>query len=463
MFERFIHFHSSPQKVAKAATFGYVPINVQNANCASRFKTRFSAFFKFTVTNIFPADFFVTITFFPIGRVHSAPFKIWTFIYTKTDIATFSDIKQPRTYISKAKSRHFVFYRHVYRQVINITMPKEHIYVCDKCDYSTSRKFNYLKHNETDKHKSLLLGDVHKNVHFSIPGATGAAPLAPTFHCPNCDRKYMAQRSLWRHSKHCSSENNDNSVYNLFSSKIAELCQSNAELSKANQVQNSQMIQLCTAVLTSIGQNLVVSQPASTATPMPTPTPTPTSNSGSNVITNHNNLMVNGNMVNNSNNKTFNINMFLNEQCKDAMNMTDFVKTIELDTNDMEDVGKRGFVKGISKIFIENLEKTDISKRPIHCSDSKREILYIKDDNKWEREGINSKKLVNAIHKVEHKNVVLVNEWAKMNPQCENSDTQANQIYMTLSKHATDGDEENITKVAKRIAKTVVIDKDDGL
>ena len=173
--------------------------------------------------------------------------------------------------------------------------------------------------------------------------------------------------------------------------------------------------------------------------------------------------MVNGNMVNNSNNKTFNINMFLNEQCKDAMNMTDFVKTIELDTNDMEDVGKRGFVKGISKIFIENLEKTDVTKRPIHCSDARREILYIKDDNKWEREGINSKKLVNAIHKVEHKNVVLVNQWAKMNPQCENSDTQANQIYMTLSKHATDGDEENITKVAKRIAKTVVIDKDDGL
>ena len=336
-------------------------------------------------------------------------------------------------------------------------MPKEHLYVCDKCDYSTSRKFNYLKHNHTDKHKSLLLGDVHKNVHFSIPGAT---PEPATYRCPNCDRKYMAQRSLWRHSKHCSSENNDNSVYKLFSSKIAELCQSNAELSKANQAQNSQMIQLCTAVLTSIGQNLVVSQPASSSVTL---TPALADNFGSGVsnTTNHNNLTVNGNMINNSNNKTFNVNMFLNEQCKDAMNMTDFVKTIELDTDDMEDVGKHGFVKGISKIFIDNLEKTDVTKRPIHCSDSKREILYIKDDNKWEREGIHSKKLVNAIHTVEHKNVVLVNEWAKMNPQCENSETQANQIYMTLSKHATDGDEENITKVAKRIAKTVVIDKDD--
>jgi hypothetical protein len=260
----------------------------------------------------------------------------------------------------------------------------------------------------------------------------------------------MAQRSLWRHSKRCSSEHDEKSVYNIFSAKIAELCQSNAELSKTNQIQQTQMIQLCTAVLTSIGQNLAV-VPSQTHTQTP-----PLLN-----IPNNNNLTVNGNMTNNSNNKTFNINMFLNEECKDAMNMTDFVKTIELDTDDMEDVGKRGFVKGISKIFIENLEKTEVTKRPIHCSDSKREVLYIKDDNKWEREGINSKKLSNAIHTVEHKNVVLVNEWAKMHPQCENSETKANQIYMTLSKHATDGDEENITKVAKQIAKSVIIDKND--
>jgi hypothetical protein len=259
----------------------------------------------------------------------------------------------------------------------------------------------------------------------------------------------MAQRSLWRHSKQCSSEHDEKSVYNIFSAKIAELCQSNAELSKTNQIQQTQMIQLCTAVLTSIGQNLAV-------VPSPTQPQPPLLN-----IPNNNNLTVNGNMTNNSNNKTFNINMFLNEECKDAMNMTDFVKTIELDTDDMEDVGKRGFVKGISKIFIENLEKTEVTKRPIHCSDSKREVLYIKDDNKWEREGINSKKLSNAIHTVEHKNVVLVNEWAKTHPQCENSETKANQIYMTLSKHATDGDEENITKVAKQIAKSVIIDKND--
>jgi hypothetical protein len=287
----------------------------------------------------------------------------------------------------------------------------------------------------------------------------------------------MAQRSLWRHSKQCSSDNIDKSAYNVFSAKIAELCQSNAELSKTNQIQQTQMIQLCTAVLTTIGQNLIVSQSATGQTassalssghnyttysvPMclAQSQPATLSNINNNMTTNH--VTVNGNMTNNSNNKTFNINMFLNEECKDAMNMTDFVKTIELDTDDMEDVGKRGFVKGISKIFIDNLEKTEVTKRPIHCSDARRDVLYIKDDNKWEREGIHSKKLLDAIHTVEHKNVILVNEWAKTHPQCENSETQANQIYMTLSKHATDGDDENITKVAKQIAKSVIIDKND--
>ena len=358
-------------------------------------------------------------------------------------------------------------------------MEKEQLYVCERCDYSTSRKFNYLKHIKTDKHKSPL-HVMSKKMSIFEP------PSPPTFRCQKCDRTYMSQRSLWRHSKQCSSDKIDKSVYDVFSSKIAdlcksnaELCQSNAELNKTNQLQQSQMIQLCTAVLTSIGQNLIVAPypttssmaeiasssgqaSASVAPTFCTTTLRPPQLSNISNTTN-NNLTVNGNMTNNSNNKTFNINMFLNEECKDAMNMTDFVKTIELDTDDMKDVGKRGFVKGISKIFIDNLEKTDVTKRPIHCSDGKREVLYIKDDDKWEREGIHSKKLLDAIHTVEHKNVILVNEWAKTNPQCENSETQANQIYMTLSKHATDGDDENITKVAKHIAKSVIIDKNELL
>ena len=324
-------------------------------------------------------------------------------------------------------------------------MEKEQLYVCEKCDYSTSRKFNYLKHIETDKHKSPL-HVMSKEMSIFHPPPPAASP--PTYRCPNCDRKYMAQRSLWRHSKRCSSEHDEKSVYNIFSAKIAELCHSNAELSKTNQIQQTQMIQLCTAVLTSIGQNLAVLPSQTQSAPLLN---TP----------NNNNLTVNGNMTNNSNNKTFNINMFLNEECKDAMNMTDFVKTIELDTDDMEDVGKRGFVKGISKIFIDTLKNTDIHKRPIHCTDRKREVLYVREDDKWEREDINSQTMINAVKRVGHKNVLILNEWAKQNPECEKSCTRANDVYMKLSRGVLDGDDDNITKVVKNIAKETVIERNN--
>jgi uncharacterized C2H2 Zn-finger protein len=215
-------------------------------------------------------------------------------------------------------------------------MEKEQLYRCEKCDYSTSRKFNYLKHIKTEKHKSPLHVMSKKMSIFENPSQT---PQENGYRCPNCDRKYMAQRSLWRHSKQCSSDNNniDKSVYNLFSSKIADLCQSNAELSKTNQIQQSQMIQLCTAVLTTIGQNLIVAPSANNSNHVNTKTSEPTRSNVSNInnTMTTNNLTVNGNMTNNSNNKTFNINMFLNEECKDAMNMTDFVKTIELDIKDI--------------------------------------------------------------------------------------------------------------------------------
>ena len=351
------------------------------------------------------------------------------------------------------------------------------IFRCDICDYSTSVKCNYDKHLLTEKHRSHKSINVNKNVGFSAPPIADVSTIHENqpFGCLKCGKKYTVQRSLWRHTKRCNRVNaegviHDSSIYDKFTTTVTELCKSNTELCKMNQLQQNQIHEMYNYFVSSLHNQKTLHSPPSTnpqnyivghlvqepvAGQINTPQATPA------IITN-NLYSVNGNITNNSNNKTFNINMFLNEECKDAMNMTDFVKTIELDTDDMEDVGKHGFVKGISKIFIENLEKTEVAKRPIHCSDARREILYIKDDNKWERESIHSKKLVNAIHSVEHKNVVMVNEWAKMHPQCEKSETQANQIYMTLAKHAHDGDDDNITKVAKRIAKTVIIDKNEG-
>jgi hypothetical protein len=162
-----------------------------------------------------------------------------------------------------------------------------------------------------------------------------------------------------------------------------------------------------------------------------------------------------------NNNQQYSLNFFLNEQCKDAMNMKDFVNSIQLNITDMENVGRLGYVEGMSNILIDNLQKTDVYKRPVHCSDIKRETLYVKDDNKWEREGPDHEKMVNAVLAVEQKNVALVSEWAKAHPSCMNSSSRENETYFKLSKAVTDGEKDgNIAKVIRRVAKNVIIEKE---
>jgi hypothetical protein len=171
-----------------------------------------------------------------------------------------------------------------------------------------------------------------------------------------------------------------------------------------------------------------------------------------------NNTVIQGDVIHN---QTLNLNVFLNEKCKDAMNITEFANSIELSTEDMENVGRNGYVKGMSSIFIDNLKNTDIHKRPIHCTDRKREVLYVKDHDRWEREDITSQKMINAVRTVEKKNIGLLNEWAKQNPECENSATRANDVYMKLSRGVLDGDDDNITKVVRNIAKETVIERNN--
>jgi hypothetical protein len=159
-------------------------------------------------------------------------------------------------------------------------------------------------------------------------------------------------------------------------------------------------------------------------------------------------------------NQTFNLQFFLNEQCKDAMNMKDFVNSIQLNTDDLECVGKLGYVEGMSNILITNLNKTELHKRPVHCSDIKRDTLYVKDEDKWEQDGPDHAKMTNAVLAVEHKNVQLMGEWAACHPRCMDSNSNENVKYFQLSKTITDGAQDgNISKVIKRVAKNVVIDK----
>jgi hypothetical protein len=326
---------------------------------------------------------------------------------------------------------------------------------CKSCDFYTSKSCNYIEHLKTKKHKITIITNPVNGGNLTNqapPEASQVPESRKIYPCKNCNRPYFSKKGLWQHSKKChvsSCSQNTTSLNNLHTSDKTPVEIMTSVMLEMFKTNHEQMMQMIGEVLTTVKPNI-------------NNTIVPESSGNPNSLTN-NNVSVNGSMTNtnNSNNKTFNINMFLNEQCKDAMNMTEFVKTIQLDTDDMEDVGKHGFVKGISNIFITNLEKTEVTKRPIHCSDIKREVLYIKDDDKWERDNINSAKLSNAVRVVEQKNINMINQWAKEHPECENSNTHANRVYMTLSKHALDGDDDNMTKVVKKIAQNVIIDKND--
>lgn len=264
---------------------------------------------------------------------------------------------------------------------------------------------------------------------------TTSSQHSATYECKYCKRPYMNRTGLWRHNKKygasCITKVMD-------TSKIENTADLKNVINAMMQMNNEFKTQILDMYKTSMS-----ALTATTATAASTPT-----------------TITNNNTMTNCYNQTFNMQFFLNEQCKDAMNMKDFVNSIQLNTDDLENVGKLGYVEGMSNIFITNLNKTELHKRPVHCSDVKRETLYVKDADKWECDGPDHAKMTNAVLAVEHKNVSLMGEWAAQHPKCMTSNTKDNDRYFKLSKIITDGAADgNISKVIKRVAKSVVIDK----
>jgi hypothetical protein len=166
----------------------------------------------------------------------------------------------------------------------------------------------------------------------------------------------------------------------------------------------------------------------------------------------------------NNNNKTFNLQVFLNETCKDAINLTDFINQIQLSVTDLEETGKLGYAEGISKVFIKNLNDIDFTERPIHCSDSKREILYIKNDNQWSKDDEQKTNLSKAIKEVANKNIKQISEWQKLNPEYNDPDSKQNDKYMKIVLNSMSGStveeqKNNINKIIKNVTKEVIIEK----
>jgi len=352
------------------------------------------------------------------------------------------------------------------------------IFSCNICNFYTLNRYDYKKHIETKKHLSkcgISHLDEPKNknedstdeneneIVLNIVDNSNQKynePITPkkinrfsnkSRTCKYCGLCYAYSSGLSRHMKTCNGTKteetkitnpHDPNIMNMmnmllqdnvaFKNIIADVVKNTTEIIKTN-------------------QDLMANQQATTDKVLEL------------CLNNTNNAasVTNNNIYNHKGDNHYSVNFFLNEKCKDAMNITDFVNSIELSREDMENVGRNGYVKGISNIFIDNLKNTDVHKRPIHCSDRKREVLYVKEQDKWEREGVNSDKLINAVKKVEHKNLVILNEWAKQHPECENSYTRANETYMKFSKNVQDGEDENILKVIKNIAKQTVIDRNN--
>ena len=309
-------------------------------------------------------------------------------------------------------------------------------YNCEPCGFTTDNKTDYERHLTRKKHiiKSISINEQPSSI-------------SNTYTCPLCYKSFKCRTSIYKHKAVCKEAKiTTESAASTYTSTpteqyLLEVITKNQELTSAMMIliqQNtelqSKMVEFCMNNPTSHNNN---------------------NNTNTNTNTNSHNT------ITNCNNPTFNMNMFLNEKCKDAMNMKDFVNSIQLNMTDLENVSRLGYVEGMSNIFIDNLQKTDVYKRPVHCSDIKRETLYVKEDDEWERDGPDHQKMTNAVLAVEHKNVVLVNEWAKANPRCMNSNTRENETYFRLSKAATDGEKDgNIDKVIRKVAKQVVIEKD---
>jgi len=302
-------------------------------------------------------------------------------------------------------------------------------YACINCDFITANKFDYSRHIKTKKH-ILRISAINYDLK-----SMNCEKKTQQHICNRCNKVYKDFSGLWRHNKKCSANtstphNTDNQIpidYHLQTTIILELVKQNQEFKQLLLDQNKTMIE--------VAKNSQVNH---------------------NTISNSNN--------HNSNNKTFNLQFFLNETCKDAMNMKDFIQSLEMSFSELEKMGEIGFAEGMSRLFVDRLNKLDITQRPIHCSDVKREIIHIKDDNKWERDNANLDRLRKIIKQLTHKNILRVDDWKQANKGCTEYNSRKNEQYLKMNIQAIGpvDDEEvkrDFGKIIRRVAESTAIDK----
>jgi len=287
---------------------------------------------------------------------------------------------------------------------------------CLKCNFKCSKESDWNRHILTRKHKKNDKMDDNE-LHFTQNYADKLISDKLLSYDCDCGKKYKYRQGLWKHKQICNYDDKNNS-----GNQVILLTNIVSELIKNNNDFKNTIIEIC-------------------------------KNNNQNI--NSNNI----NNINNSNNRSFNLNLFLNETCKDAMNITDFINSIQLNLTDLEKVGELGYVEGISKIIIDNLKLLDVTERPVHCSDLKREVMYVKDKDKWEKENESNTNIKKLISSVTNKNISLIPIWKKENPDCtninSNKSTKINKMIMEVMETDKSKDE----KIIKNIAKEITINK----
>jgi len=297
-------------------------------------------------------------------------------------------------------------------------------FICGNCDFKCSKLGDYNRHILTPKHMKLTLAN--------DLGDTKNIKLVKKYICNICNKNYDSRNGLWKHKKKCEiiHEKNIEETKPIVTSDLSpEIVKLITQLVKGQNGIQESIVELC--------------------------------KNGTTMNNSHN---TNNIHTNNSHNRSFNLQFFLNETCKDAMNIMDFVDSIKLQLSDLERVGELGYVEGISNIIVKNLNALDVTQRPVHCTDKKREVLYVKDEDKWEKEDDNNK-IRKAIKKVANKNVRLLPEFKIKYPDCSKSSSNLsdkyNKIIIESMGGSGDNDLEKEDKIIKKITKEVIIDKDN--
>jgi hypothetical protein len=247
------------------------------------------------------------------------------------------------------------------------------------------------------------------------------------YRCENCNKQYNSRNGIWKHKKICSSNTKEQDT-----------------TQPTNNITDKELIMMLIKENSEF-KNMIMK-----------------------VVENGTCNLVNNNTHINSHNKAFNLNFFLNETCKDAMNISDFVNSIKLNLEDLENTGRKGYIEGVSDIILKNLNNIEQQLRPLHCSDTKREILYVKDNDKWEKETNDKPILTKAIKVIANENIKQIKNWRDKHPDCTSANSRKNDLYLKIVSNSMNGlteeeSKKNISKIISNVAKETTIQKNNNL